>query len=218
MDIENQNHGFEELLEYIRSNRGFDFTGYKRSTLQRRIQKRMQILSVNNYVKYQDYIENHPNEVIPLFDTIMINVTSFYRDEEAWQYLAQYIIPQILQFKDENEPIRAWSAGCATGQETYTLAMVLAEALGIETYCKRVKIYATDTDETVLDYARRARYNQKEIESVPEPYRSTYFVTENQDYCFHNQLRRSVIFGHHDLNDDAPISHLDLLVCRNTLM
>ena len=111
-----------------------------------------------------------------------------------------------------------WSAGCASGEEPFSVAMQLAEALGLDDYCRRVKVYATDWDEEALGAARRARYTTEQLENVPQPLRARYFILDETGGSFHGALRRSVIFGRHDLVEDSPISRLDLLVCRNTLM
>src|SRR4051794_12685211 len=118
---------FEALLDYLKRNRGFDFTGYKRASLMRRITKRMQTLHLEGFTDYVDYLEVHPDEFIYLFNTILINVTSFFRDQASWDFIAQEIIPRILASKTSNEQIRIWSAGCASGEEAYTIAMLLVE-------------------------------------------------------------------------------------------
>lgn len=217
MSVSEVNPEFEDLLNYIKRNRGFDFTGYKRSTLMRRVYKRMQSVEIETYSEYVDYLEVHPDEFIQLFNTILINVTSFFRDYSIWNYLAGEIIPQLTAGKVQAS-IRIWSAGCASGQEAYTLAIVLAEALGVEQFAARVKIYATDLDEEALNQARHATYNAKEVEGVPTELLERYFECSNSHYTFRQDLRRSVIFGHHNLVTDAPISRIDLLVCRNALM
>jgi two-component system CheB/CheR fusion protein len=209
---------FEALLEYLSRTRGFDFTGYKRSSLARRVRKRMEVVNLTDFTDYMDYLEVHPEEFAQLFNTILINVTSFFRDIEAWNYLAAEIVPLILKANPNNGPVRVWSAGCASGQEAYSLAMVLAEALGEEAFLHRVKIYASDVDEEALAQARAASYKAHEMESVPEEYRKKYFIPQGDRFVFRADLRRAIIFGRHDLVQDAPISRLDLLVCRNTLM
>ncbi|MCE2720980.1 MAG: CheR family methyltransferase [Dolichospermum sp.] len=218
MNLPHKDVDFENLLQYLRTNRGFDFTGYKRSTLMRRVSKQMQYLNIENFANYQDYLEVHPDEFKTLFNTILINVTAFFRDPLAWEYLAKEIIPNILKNKQKNEQVRIWSAGCASGEEAYTLAIILAEILGIDDFRHRVKIYATDIDEEALNQARQASYSAKNIHAVPLELRDKYFDLSNENYIFHQELRRAVIFGRHDLLQDAPISRLDLLVCRNTLM
>jgi two-component system CheB/CheR fusion protein len=218
MNAPHKDLDFENLLQYLRINRGFDFTGYKRSTLMRRVIKEMETLNIDSFVNYQDYLEVHPDEFKNLFNTILINVTAFFRDSLAWEYLAKEIIPNIIKNKQKDEQIRFWSAGCASGQEAYTLAMIVAEILGVEEFRKRVKIYATDVDDEALTQARQASYSGKNIVEVPLKLRDKYFDLVNKNYVFRQDLRRCVIFGRHDLLQDAPISRLDLLVCRNTLM
>jgi two-component system CheB/CheR fusion protein len=210
---------FVKLVEYLKANRGFDFSGYKLSSLVRRVQKRMQQVGVASYPEYVDYLEVHPDEFVPLFNTILINVTSFFRDPEAWQALAERILPRILEARRPGEPIRCWSAGCASGEEAYTLAILLAEALGEHDFRQRVKIYATDVDDEALAQARQGSYAASQAAGVPEELRARYFEKNNGDrYVFRPDLRRSLIFGRHDLVQDAAISRLDLLLCRNTLM
>ena len=212
------NPAFEALLEHLKHSRGFDFSGYKRSTLIRRVNKRMQSRGVDTYEDYLDYLEVHPDEFGELFNTILINVTAFFRDRAAWEYISREIIPRIVERKQLNEHIRIWSAGCASGEEAYTLAIVLAEAVGIEKFRELVKIYATDIDEQALNQARTSIYDKKDLTELPEYLLKKYFDVVDERYIFNKDLRRCVIFGRHDLLQDAPISRIDLLVCRNTLM
>ncbi len=213
-----KNPEFENLLTYLRQSRGFDFTGYKRSTLMRRVHKRMQSLGIETFGDYLDYLEVDPEEFHHLFNTILINVTAFFRDISAWEYLAKEVLPKILTRKNNSDTIRVWSAGCASGEEAYTVAMLMAELLGVEECRQRVKIYATDIDEEALNQARQAVYSPKDIQLIPWGLEKKYFENTGNNYVFRQDLRRSVIFGRHDLLQDAPISRLDLLVCRNTLM
>jgi two-component system CheB/CheR fusion protein len=208
----------ESLLEHLKRVRGFDFTGYKRPSLMRRVEKRMQEVGAQAFDDYRDYLEVHTDEFARLFDTILINVTGFFRDPQAWEYLNKEIIPQILAGKKPTDSVRVWSAGCATGEEAYTLAMLLAEHLGISGFRQRVKIYATDLDQDALAVARQGSYDAKTVQDIPEALLKKYFDRTGSRYSFHTDLRRSVIFGRNDQVQDAPISRLDLLVCRNTLM
>src|SRR5499427_3050954 len=209
---------FEALLDYLKGTRGFDFTAYKRSSLMRRIQKRLQALTIASYDDYQAYLEAHPEEFPLLFNTILINVTSFFRDPEAWGYLTSQIVPTIMAHSRPESAIRVWSSGCASGEEAYTLAMILAEQMGIEAFRRRVKIYASDGDEDALMQARHATYAASQVEDVPPDLLARYFERVDDRYVFHKDVRRSIIFGRHDLVQDAPISRVNLLVCRNTLM
>lgn len=214
-----ENPDFEALLDYVKRSRGFDFTGYKRSTLIRRVNKRMQVVNIESYSDYLDYLEVHPEEFNHLFNTLLINVTSFFRDRSAWDYLSSEIIPRITARKEPGEPIRVWSAGCASGEEACTIAIALAQAIGVEQFRDRVKIYATDVDKEALNEARQAIYLTRELGGLkPEEIEEFFETSDNQRYTFRKDLRRCVIFGRHDLIQDAPISKIDLLICRNTLM
>jgi two-component system CheB/CheR fusion protein len=209
---------FEALLRYMRDSRGFDFTGYKRATLMRRVRHRMAQTRHESFEEYLDVLQASSDEFSSLFNTILINVTKFFRDPEAWDYIATDVIPRMLAERGPDNPIRVWSAGCATGQEAYSLAMLLAEALGPDAFRQRVKIYATDVDEEALTEARAASYDAKAVESVPTELLTKYFEQVNNHYVFHKEYRRAVIFGRNDIVKDAPISRVDLLVCRNVLM
>ena len=211
-------NGLEELLIFIRDARGFDFTGYKRSSLARRIRKRMSDIAIADYAEYRDLLETDAQEFRALFNTILINVTSFFRDADCWTYLQHEILPDLLAARSPDEEIRVWSAGCASGEEPYSLAILFAEILGIEECGKRVKIYGTDVDEEALREARSGLYQAKSLEPLSAELRDRYFEFEGGRYAFRSDLRRRVIFGRHDITRDAPISRLDLLVCRNTLM
>jgi two-component system, chemotaxis family, CheB/CheR fusion protein len=214
----NTAEGLEPLLEYLKGARGFDFSGYKRATLERRIRKRMSEVGIDDYDNYEDYLEANPREFAQLFNTILINVTGFFRDTEAWDYLAQEIVPKVIEDVPEEEQVRIWSAGCASGEEAYTIAIVLLEAMGEEEFKRRVKIYATDVDEEALTEARAAVYPPEALKDVPAEIVKRYFVENGRGFAFRPDLRRSVIFGRNELLEDAPISRIDLLLCRNVLM
>ncbi|WP_245717207.1 CheR family methyltransferase [Nocardia jejuensis] len=217
-DIDPVDDAFEDLLVFIRDSRGFDFTGYKRSSLTRRIRKRMHEVRIAEYRDYQDLLESNAEEFRHLFNTILINVTSFFRDMEAWQYLQSEILPGLIADIEENDEIRVWSAGCSSGEETYSLAIALAEVLGLDEAVKRVKIYGTDVDEEALREARSGTYPARTLSHLSRGQRDKYFEPVGDKFVFRSDLRRRVIFGRHDITSDAPISRLDLMVCRNTLM
>jgi two-component system, chemotaxis family, CheB/CheR fusion protein len=209
---------FEALLQFLKRTRGFDFTGYKRASLERRFRRRMELLGLESFGDYLDYLEVQPDEYQVLFDTILINVTDFFRDPAAWRHLIDHSLPKLLEDTPLDQPIRVWSAGCATGQEPCTIAMALCEVVGEDAYRRRVKIYATDVDDDALNTARAATYAAQDVESVPPELLARFFERSDQRYTFRADLRRNVIFGRNNLVHDAPISRLDLLVCRNTLM
>jgi two-component system CheB/CheR fusion protein len=208
----------DQLLEFIRSNRGFDFTGYKRSSIERRVSKRMSEVGVERYEDYLDYLELHAGEFAELFNTLLINVTGFFRDPQTWEHLAENVLPALVDRLGSKAPLRIWCAGCASGEEPYTVAMVIARVIGDDAFRDRVKIYATDVDEEALDHARQGAYAPRQVEDVPADALERFFERTEQRYVFRKDLRRAVIFGRNDLVQDAPISRVDLLVCRNTLM
>ncbi|GIE97436.1 CheR family methyltransferase [Paractinoplanes rishiriensis] len=209
---------FEALLTYLKEARGFDFTGYKRSSLMRRVNRRMSQIDVSDYADYLDFLQVHPDEFTALFNTILINVTAFFRDTDAWDYLRAEVLGPLVAAKPAESVIRIWCAGCASGEEAYTLAMAMAEVLGPDVFRDRVKIYATDVDEEQLNEARQATYGDREMQAVPPELQERYFEAAGGRFTFRKDLRRSVIFGRNDLVQDAPISRIDLLTCRNTLM
>jgi two-component system CheB/CheR fusion protein len=213
-----RDENFEALLLYLKQSRGFDFTAYKRSSLMRRVLVRMQAAGVPSFPEYHDYLQVDPDEFTRLFNTILINVTSFFRDAPTWEALADTVIPKLLTQLGPGDPIRVWSAGCASGEEAFTVAILLAEAVGPEQFRERVKIYGTDVDEEALNQARLASYDSRAVEEVPPELLEKYFDRVNDQYIFNKELRRKVIFGRHDLIQDAPISRVNLLTCRNCLM
>ncbi len=209
---------FEGLLSYIQVSRGLDFRGYKRTSLRRRIALRMEAAGVETFAAYQAHLEAEPREFSDLLDTVLINVTSFFRDQEGWDFLASDIIPALLAQAENDGPIRVWSVGCASGQEPYSIAMLFAEHLGIQQFGERVKIYATDLDEDALRTARQATYTPREVEGIRPDLLEKYFIRTSNHYLVQRELRKSVIFGGHNVVRDAPISRIDLLVCRNLLI
>jgi two-component system CheB/CheR fusion protein len=209
--------GFEEFLGYLRESRGFDFTGYKRPSLVRRVDHRMTAVGLAEYDEYIDFLQVHPEEFDELFNTILINLTSFFRDPDAWRQLRQTIIPELISRRG-TEGLRVWSAGCASGEEAYSLAIALTQALGAETFRRNVKIYATDVDESALAQARAATYTDRQLQGLGADEVEEFFERQGDKHVFRKDLRRNVIFGRNDLVQDAPISRIDLLVCRNTLI
>ncbi|HZD65115.1 MAG TPA: CheR family methyltransferase, partial [Acidimicrobiales bacterium] len=190
-----------------------------RASLTRRVNRRMQDAGASDYATYRELLEAQPDEFIALFNTILINVTEFLRDPEAWRHLTLRVLPHLIASKGEEDAIRVWSAGCASGEEAYTLAVLLCDAVGEERFKERVKIYGTDADNEALTEARHARYASRAVrEAFTDEQVERYWTAEDDSLIFRSDLRRSVIFGRHDLVRDPPISRVDLLVCRNTLM
>lgn len=189
----------EELLGFLRDAHGFDFTGYKRSSLGRRIRKRMADARVPSYTDYRDLLETNAGEFDALFNTILINVTSFFRDTEAWDFLQREVLPELLAQSNGDEEIRVWSAGSSSGEEAYSPAMMFAEALGLDETLERVKIYGTDVDDEALRDARAGLYSAKSLAALSPELRDRYFEQNGARHGYRSDLRRRVIFGRHDI-------------------
>ena len=207
----------KELLQELAESRAFDFRGYKRTTLERRFRKRMFQLNIGSYADYAEYIRENPEEVNELLTTILINVTEFFRDPPAWEILRHEILPPMLKRLKPGASFRAWSAGCASGEEAYSVAITLVELLGPRLPDFDVKIYATDIDEEELVTARRGEYSAEALRRVRPEWREKYFHGKGM-LRVNREIRRLLIFGRSNLAQDAPISHVDLLLCRNVLI
>lgn len=205
-----------KLTGKLMTEHAVDFRDYKPTTLSRRVQRRLDATNCLDIASYMKYLESHPDEYSKLIDSILINVTEFFRDPEAWEIVKTEALPRIIAEKRPGDQIRIWSAGCATGEEPYTIAMILTEALGKKSSEYDVRIYATDIDEGSLAVARRGEYSEDSIKSVPGMYLNCF--DKNSRYTITRDVRRMVIFGRHNLVNDAAISHADLIVCRNVLI
>ncbi|HXU15467.1 MAG TPA: CheR family methyltransferase [Terriglobales bacterium] len=207
----------KDLLQELAEQRNFDFRGYKKTTLERRFRRRMFQLNLADYAQYGDYIRKHPDEINQLLNTILINVTEFFRDPPAWEILRNEIMPSLLKRIKPGHSFRAWSAGCASGEEPYSIAILMAEHFGPRIQDYDVKIYATDIDDDALNSARRGEYSLDAVRRVRPEWREKYFHGKGM-LRVNREIRRLVIFGRSNLGQDAPISHVNLLVCRNVLI
>ncbi len=207
----------EDLLHYLKQELQIDLTIYKRPSLMRCTLVRMQKLGVTCYQDYLDYLQQQPDEIKHLLDTIYINFTGFFRDRPVWDYLANDILPQIIANKAPDEPIRVWSAACATGEETYSLAILLIEMLGIEQFQQRVQLYGTDVDAKAILQAHQGHYPVHKIEPILTVLQKQYFEYKNGGYYWQHH-HGSINFHVHHLLQDSPLPQIDLLVCRNLLM
>jgi two-component system CheB/CheR fusion protein len=207
----------KDLLQELAEQRGFDFRGYKKTTLERRFHKRMFQLNMGSYAEYGEYIRKNSDEANELLNTILINVTEFFRDPPAWEILRNEILPPLLKQVKPGASFRAWSAGCASGEEAYSVAIILSEFFGPRIPEFDVKIYATDIDDDALTTARRGEYSAEALRRVRPEWRNKYFHGKGM-LRVNREIRRLVIFGKSNLGQDAPISHVDLLLCRNLLI
>src|SRR5215470_16197377 len=209
---------FRALLEKLSARYNFDFREYKEASLARRIRARMTQLHIDSFAAYSNFLDANPNEHVALFNTILINVTNFFRDADAWKALAEDVIPRIVEDVADTRSIRIWSAGCSSGEEPYSIAMLLAEHLGEAANNYSIKIYGTDIDEEALTAARHSLYRTEQLKDVPDRLLDHYFTRDGQLYRVRRDIRRWCIFGSHNLTQAPPLSHIDLLVCRNVLI
>jgi len=208
-----------DLLTYVSQHANMDFRNYKPSTILRRISRRMAVIHVQQLRDYADYVRAHPEEVAELVKAFLINVTGFFRDREAFEFLKDFVVPEIIDRGRENgRMLRAWSAGCSTGEEAYSIAVVLAEALGSEITDWNIKIFATDLDEDAVGFARRGLYPNKLLSDLPETFAEKYFERIDHSYRVSKSLRQMVIFGSQDLTRGIPFPRMDLVLCRNLLI
>jgi two-component system, chemotaxis family, CheB/CheR fusion protein len=209
---------FRGLLEKLSQSYNFDFREYKAASLLRRIQTRMHQVRVDRFDAYARFLDEHPEEHVALFNTILINVTGFFRDTEAWTTLSDEIIPRLISEAEHTRSLRVWSAGCSSGEEPYSIAIQLAEHLGDRAQDYRIKIYGTDIDEDALSAARHALYRVDQLRDMPDALLQRYFTRDGQLWRLRRDIRRWCIFGSHNLTQAPPLSHVDLLVCRNVLI
>jgi two-component system CheB/CheR fusion protein len=207
----------EAFIEGLAAERGLDLRGYKLGTLERRFKKRMAQLGVKSLRDYLDQLRANPAEKNALLDTVLINVTEFFRDPQAWDVFANSVLPHLLRLKRPGETFRAWIPGCASGEEVYSLALLVAEYLGDRLPELDIKLYATDVDDHALDMARRGEYPSDSLRRLPSNLRGKYFRGPKLTRV-KPEIRRMVIFGRGDLVHDAPIAHVELIICRNVLI
>lgn len=212
-----EKHTLKELLTQLAEELDLDLRGYKHTTLQRRLARRMQQLGLRSYGEYLKFFRGRPAEKNQLLNTVLINVTEFFRDPQAWDYLAHEVLPEQIKNFASGSVFKVWCAGCSTGEEAYSAAMMVSESLGPRLREYNVKVYATDNDEDALTVARRGEYTEANLRLVPKNIRDKYF-TGNQKLRVIRELRKLVIFGRANLFRDSPISHVDLLICRNVLI
>ncbi len=215
---ENGQQILQQIFAQIRARTGHEFSKYKQSTVLRRIRRRMQLHQIEVLGEYSDYLREHPNEVHLLADEFLITVTQFFRDAETFAYLERQIIPKLFHGKNAADRIRIWSVGCATGEEAYSLAILLLEQKRKVREPPEIEIFASDLHERSLERARAGVYPET-IEAAVSPKRlQTYFRKEDGAYRVGKDVRELVVFASHNLLRDPPFSRLDLIVCRNVLI
>jgi two-component system CheB/CheR fusion protein len=206
------------IAAILRNATGNDFHGYKHATFQRRIQRRMQVVQIDEVERYIERLRSDPTEVQHLFQDLLIGVTQFFRDPAEFEVLERDVIPKIFEGKGADDRIRVWVLGCATGEEAYSLAILLREQMAKMDVAPHVQIFATDIDARALAVARSGRYADSIARHIAPERLARWFVKEGSTYSVVKDLREMCIFSPHNLIKDAPFSRIDLLSCRNLLI
>ncbi len=206
-----------ELLARIYRATHIDFTNYKESTINRQLERRMLALKIEDLGSYLDYLDTHPNEIEELYRSFLISVTSFFRDQEAFTAL-EPVLKEIVTDKRDGEAIRVWVAGCATGEEVYSIALRIAELLRLSGSNREVKIFGTDIDDAALEIARHGVYPDTAVDTLPKELIQRYFNPQGRHYQIVKAVRDMVVFARQDLAQDPPFLRMDLVTCRNLLI
>ena len=209
---------FQQILHLLRKSAGVDFSLYKPNTIHRRTLRRMAILKCESLAQYAKHLKEHPEEVGNLYDDILINVTSFFRDLDAFEALKKRIYPAILKHKGENRSIRMWVPGCSTGEETYSLAITLLEFLGDRANDFQIQLFGTDINEKGIQKARAGVYSERIANEVSAQRLRRFFVKTSEGYRVVKAVREMCIFARQNVVSDPPFSQLDLIACRNMLI
>lgn len=202
----------------LRNRTGHDFSGYKDNTILRRIQRRMQVLQIDDPAAFYQRLREEPAQVDLLFQDLLIGVTSFFRDPQAFEVLERHVIPKLFEGRRPDETVRVWVPGCATGEEAYSIAMLLKENAPRGAAAPKLQIFATDIDERALEVARAGRYPAAIATDVTPKRLKEFFSREDGTYRIASDLREICLFSLHNLLRDPPFSKLDLIACRNLLI
>ncbi|WP_437961555.1 CheR family methyltransferase [Sorangium sp. So ce119] len=209
----------QPLLDLVRERSGIDFKKYKQATILRRLRRRMAATNVETIDDYVHYLADHPEEHQRLVNSFLIKVTEFMRDPELFAHLRDVVLPALIEHaRADNKSLRIWSAGCATGEEAYSLAILISELLGDELDSFHVRIFSTDLDPEAVAFARRGIYGATIVEDLPPELIERCFVAIDGQYQVKKRIRNLTVFGEHDLGQRAPFPHLDLVLCRNVLI
>src|SRR2546427_5651982 len=207
-----------QIFRMLREKSGLDFTFYRQTTIRRRIARRMLIHGVGTLEAYRRYLEEHPSQVQALSNDLLVNVTRFFRDADAFRVLERIVFPIIIKQRPADAPIRIWAPGCATGEEAYSLAIELLESLGDESETVPIQLFGTDVSETAIVKARAGVYPENIELDVPAARLRRFFVKADGQYQVRKAVRELCVFAKHNLATDPPFSKMDLIVCRNVLI
>ncbi|MCC8999690.1 MAG: chemotaxis protein CheB, partial [Candidatus Contendobacter sp.] len=219
LDDRNQS-GLEQIVILLRTHNGHDFSQYKSSTLYRRIERRMSLHRLNKLTHYVRYLQENPQEIDLLFKELLIGVTRFFRDPAAWQQVQEQVIPALLANRSPGSPLRVWAVGCSTGEEAYSLAILLKEALEklSPSPAGSLQIFATDLDRDAIEEARHGLFLENIAGDVSPERLQRFFIKENGRYRINPVIREMITFATQNVVMDPPFIKLDLLICRNLLI
>ncbi|HEU4633622.1 MAG TPA: chemotaxis protein CheB [Flavisolibacter sp.] len=216
--IGNKDEDLLGILHLLHRSTGVDFSLYKMNTIKRRIIRRMMLYKLETLKDYAQYIKQHTNEINFLYQDLLINVTAFFRDEDSSDYLKKNLLPKIIKSKASNDPLRVWVPACSTGQEAYSLAMLIIEVLGDKAANTPVQLFATDLSETAINKARLGIYSKDDVIDIPPKRLQRFFTKIDGHYRIVKSLRDLCVFATHNIAKDPPFSRLDLISCCNLLI
>jgi two-component system CheB/CheR fusion protein len=216
--VSEEDRGVDAILRLLRDEYAIDFSHYKMSTVTRRIERRLALNRSLDLDMYLQQIRSDPRELSSLYEDLLIGVTRFFRDDAAFDVLEHRVLPELVERTAPDEPIRVWVPGCATGQEAYSIAMLLHEALAARRRPVNVKILATDVHKASLEVASAGLYSEEQVAGIGEERRQRFFTLKSNGYQISQGLRECIVFAPHNLLRDAPFTKLDLITCRNLLI
>jgi len=207
-----------KIMALIRGTTGVDFTYYKPNTIIRRLERRISINQISSYENYVSFLENSEKEINTLYKELLIGVTKFFRDQESFDILIETVIPSLFKSKNKDESVRLWSVGCSTGEEAYSLAILLREHMDKYGQNHEIKIFATDLDKESIEYGSMGFYTESIVADVSAERLKKFFIKKDKGYQIKESIRKMVIFATHNIIKDPPFSKIDLISCRNMLI
>lgn len=206
-----------EVIRLLSKRVGTDFESYKIGTISRRLQKRLELIGKKTYQEYLEYVKEKPEELDEMFKYALIGVTGFFRDSEAYNVL-QAEISKLLSGKTQEDTIRLWIPGCSTGEEAYSLAILISEILKERTHKYNIRIFATDIDDDAIAFAKKGHYPAAQIDNIPDEFKTTYFTKKSKYFEINKEIRALILFSRHDITKNPPFLKLDLISCRNLMI
>ncbi len=216
--LENTNYDINTVFELLLKRYDVDFSHYKVATIKRRLEHQLQAHNIKSLKEYVELLVQDDNELEIIFNDFLINVSSFFRDKDAFQYLKTTLFPKLLKQKTQNETLRIWIPACSTGQEAYTIAIILAELQEGKDAKIPIKIFATDLSANAIKHARFGAYSSDDVKNIPKKHLDKYFTLKGDTYFIEKELREMCVFAPHDILRDPPFSKLDFISCRNVLI